>query len=483
MTSEPDQHEVARRRIRALPLGLLTVWFGQLVSSAGSAITAFVLGVWVFEQTGSTTQFAMLMLSAVVPGILISPFAGIWADRYNRRVLMVVADLTGGVGTASLLTLVLTDHLATWQIYPLTMLTAAAAAVHGIAFSSTLPALVAAANLSKANGLTQTTQAVQIAAPVLAAAMLAAFGLRGVLILDLATMFFGVFMLVSARLPPGSTSPANNGTKITVRSDLTHGWAYLRADRPLRDLVLVFTAFNAVFAVAGVLVQPLILSFTGTETLGVLMLLGGAGIFVGGLVMATWGGPVPRIPGMAKFLVLGGLALAAHALAPSALLIGIVAPLFLCVIPILGGSAMTLIQQRTKPESMGRVIATVRILAQAAMPVGYLIAGPVADRIFEPAMQPGHWLGDTLGKVIGTGEGRGIAAIYLVLGLLTLLLAARVATWRNLRLLEAEVDARLAQAAGPAAAGETAAPEVAATLDPDAPAASDAALDVETRGA
>lgn len=457
--SAQDPRDVADARTRKrLPGGLLTVWLGQLVSAAGSSITTFVFGVWVLQQTGSTTDFAMLMLAGAVPGILTAPFAGIWADRYDRRRIMITADLIGGVATATALVLVVTDVLQTWHLYPLTVVSATAAMVHTVAFQSALPSMVGRDQLGRANGLLQITQATQIAAPVVAATLLVLFGLRGVLILDLITMTIGVTLLLVARLRPEATAPAKQGRELTIGGDLTYGWRYVMADRPLRGLVWIFTGFNFLFAMAGVLVQPLILSFSGPQTLGILMLVGGSGIFVGGLVMASWGGPVPRVRGIAIFLVIAGVALAGHSLAPSPWLIGVVAPMLLFTLPILGGSAITLVQQRTDAESMGRVMATVRMLAQAAMPLSYLCAGPLVDRVFDPAMESDGWLGSTLGQVIGTGEGRGIAAIYLILGVLTWGLAVIVMARRSLHTLETpteSADADDADAADAADATDT----------------------------
>lgn len=436
--TDVDRADATTRK--RLPGGLLAVWFGQLVSAAGSAITTFVFGVWILQETGSTTDFAMLMLAGAVPGILTAPFAGIWADRYNRRRIMITADLVGGVATATGLVLVVTDVLQTWHLYPLTVVSATAAMVHTVAFQSALPSMVGREQLGRANGLLQITQATQIAAPVVAATLLVMFGLRGVLILDLITMTIGVSLLLLARLPDEAMAPAKQGRELTLAGDLTYGWRYVMADRPLRGLVWIFTGFNFLFAMAGVLIQPLILSFSSTQTLGVLMLVGGSGIFVGGLVMASWGGPVPRVRGIAIFLLVAGVALAGHSLAPSPWLIGVAAPLLLFCLPILGGSAITLVQQRTDAESMGRVMATVRMLGQAAMPVSYLAAGPLADRVAEPAMRSDGWLGGSLGQVIGTGEGRGLAAIFLVLGVLTWVLALVVFLRRSLTALEAPVE-------------------------------------------
>ena len=443
VAAAPDQreHPTSTR-------GLALVWFGQLVSLVGSSLTGFVLGVWVFQQTGSATKFALIMFAGVLPAVLLSPVTGVLADRVDRRRLMLLADLGGGAVTAVLALLLYADALEVWHVYVTTGLGAIFVTVHAVAFNTLLPALVPARHLGRANGLMQILQAAQIAAPVLAASLLAIVGLRGIVLIDLGTMIVGVALLLLARLPSALTAPPVTGREITLRADLAHGWRYLSSHRPLRRLVLVFAAFNFLFATAGVLIQPLILSFTSVEVLGVLMLLGGSGVFAGSLLMAAWGGPVPRVRGIAIFLALGGLALAAHAARPSALLIAMAAPAFLLTLPILNGSAMTIVQTVTDPASLGRVIATVRMCALGAAPVAYLLAGPLSDRLAEPAFAPGGELSTSLGRVIGTGPGRGSAAIFLGLGVGMILLALLVRSSRELATLDAAPDARATTAEG-----------------------------------
>lgn len=419
--------------------GFGLLWASQLVSLVGSSLTGFVLGVWVYQRTGSATQFAIISLAAVLPSIVVAPFAGVLADRRDRRMIMVVADLGAGAATAAIATLIWTGNLQVWHIYVSTAVAAIFTVAHSTAFYATMPRVVPPEHLGRANGLMQMVQAAQIAAPVLAAVLLAAIGLRGVVLVDLATMLVGVTLLLTARLPRGATAPAEAGARVTLGEDLTHGWRYLRERPGLLQLALVFGAFNCCFAFAGVLVQPLILSFATVEVLGVLMLVGGAGLFVGSLVMATWGGPKRRVRGIIWFLALGGVAVVAHAARPSPWLIAVVAPLFLFTLPVLNGTTMTLVQRKVAPESLGRVIATVRMIGSAATPLAFALAGPLTDRLAEPAMEPGGALAGSFGRLIGTGDGRGIALVYLGIGLGLLVLAGVAATRPRLRGLEHEL--------------------------------------------
>lgn len=409
------------------------IWFGQLVSLVGSSLTGFVLGVWVYQRTGSVTQFALIFLAATLPAVLFAPVAGALADRRDRRRLMVAADTVAAAGTAALAALVAADALAVWHIYLATAVSAAASTVHQVAYQAMTPALVGKRHLGRFNGLMQISRAVQIAAPLIAGVLVVTIGIGGVMAIDLGTFVVAASTLLLVRLPAEVTRPARSGPAEAVLRGATAGWRYLRQRRGLLQLMMVFGGYNFLFGLAGVLVQPLILSFTTADTLGVLMFAGGAGLFAGSLVMGAWGGPTRRVTAVCGGLAGGGVALVLHAASPSAWLIGVVAPLFLFTLPIVNSSTMTLIQTKTEPALLGRVLATARVIGDASVPLAYVLAGPVADGVFEPLLRPGGALADSVGRVVGTGDGRGIAVLFAVTGLAMVLLAALAWTRPALR--------------------------------------------------
>ncbi|GAB3511014.1 MFS transporter [Amycolatopsis cihanbeyliensis] len=414
------------------------IWAGQLVSVIGSALSAFVLGVWVYLGTGSVTQFVLIQFCAVLPGILVAPYAGAVADRHDRRRVMLTADTGAGVVTALLLVAVSTGALATWHIYVATAMTATLNSFHIVAYTALVPALVPKRHLGRVNGLMQLTQGVQIAAPLVAGALLALVGLRGVLLIDLLSMAFAVTTLLLTRPPAEATTPAGRGRE---NSGAGAGLRWLATAPALLTLCVVFGVWNFLFAIAGGLVQPLILSFADPATLGVLMAAGGSGMFVGGLVMGAWGGPKRRVLGIYAGLGLGGVFLVLHSLAPSPWLIAVAAPAFLFTLPLMNTSCITLIQTKVDSEVLGRVLAVVRVLSTAAMPVAYLLIGPITDGIAEPLMAEGGALAGTVGAVIGTGDGRGIALVFLVVGALMLALTAYAWSRPRLRAVDDLPDA------------------------------------------
>lgn len=415
------------------------IWGGQLVSVLGSSLTGFVLAVWVYQATGSVTQLALVTAANTVPGVLLAPLAGVVADRWDRRRVMIIADCAAVLPTAVVAALYWADQLEVWQLYLTTAFTASANVFHSSTYFTLVPKLVPKRHLGRINGLFQVNFAMAAAAPVLGGILLSTIDVDGVLLIDIGTFLVAVTALVAVRLPAKLTKPDGEPVKRTVLADLKHAMRYLR-DRPGLLWLIAFSAvFDMLFAFAEVLIRPLILTFGSPSTLGLLMFIGGAGLFAGTLVMTAWGGPRRKVSGSLLFTGFGGVALALHSLAPSTLLIAIVAPLFLFTLPIVNGCIMTVFQTKVDSASLGKVTGLARTAWQAATPIGALIAGPLADLVLEPAMRPGGSLAGSVGTVLGTGPGRGIALLYALVGLLLVVLAIVGARLRKLSHLEDEL--------------------------------------------
>ncbi|WP_188189737.1 MFS transporter [Nonomuraea sp. SYSU D8015] len=412
------------------------IWTASLLSSVGSSLTTFVLGVWVYQSTRSPTEFALVVLSGMLPGILIGPFAGVIVDRFDRRRVMIVTDCLAALSTAAVAALIWTQALAVWHVALAGAVSGACGAFHLTAYQAMTPLLIPERHLGRANGLMHLSTGIQIAAPVLGATLLATVGMAGVVVLDLATFGAAMLALLLIRLPAAVLRPNAAAERTAVLEDLGSGMRHLRARAGLGALVAALTGFNFTFAVAGVLVQPLILSFADPGVLGVLMFAGGAGMFAGSLVMGAWGGPRRKITGMTAFMALGGVFLVLHSLSPSPLLVGVAAAGFLFTLPVVNGCAHAVLQSRIAPAVLGRAMGTVHTLGSAAVPVGYLLAAPVAEHLLNPALSPGGALAGSVGLIVGVGEGRGIAFVLLLDGLLLLAMAAALAALPALRRLD-----------------------------------------------
>lgn len=412
------------------------IWLGNTISTVGSGLTGFVLGFWVYRQTGSATQFALIAACTTLPGILLLPFAGAVVDRSDRRKVMIAADLGAALCTATLGVLYATGTLQVWHIWLITALSSACMAFLMPANAAVTPLLVPREQLGRANGLVQTGSALGIIAPVIAGFLVGLVGVVGVLALDLVTFLVAVGLFLSVRIPRPAASAAGAKARGSIFRQAAFGFGYLRQHRALFWLMMLFGLTNFFVATASVLVMPLILSFTTVAVAGVLYGCGGAGMVAGGLAMSAWGGPKRRIIGVLGFMALGGIALILHSLSPSPLLIAFAAPLFLSTVPVVSGSSTAILQARVPGDVLGRVFATASMLARLAAPLAYFLAGPLADRVFEPAMAPGGALSGSFGRLIGTGDGRGIALMFMLCGIACI--TAVGAAWLSPRLRHVE---------------------------------------------
>ena len=415
------------------------LWFSQLVSIVGSGLTSFALGVWVYQQTRSATQFALITLFLILPGVLLSPLAGALADRWSRKRLIILGDVGSALSTLAIALLVYSHRLEVWHIYLATAFSSVCGAFQWPAFAASIPMLVPKEKLGRANGMVQVAEAAGlVVSPLLAGVLVVTMGLWGVILIDFATFLFAVATVLLLPIPnPAPTEHA--AAQTSLRRDIAESWSYLRTRSGLLTLFALFASFNFIVGMAGILVQPLILSFASAAVLGTLVSIGGSGLLLGGLVMGVWGGPKHRVLGILLFMLIGGVLLCLHGIAPSSILIGLVAPTFLFTWPIINGSSYSIIQTKVSPEMQGRVFALSHMITQSSRPVAALIAGPLADRVFEPLLAPGGALAGSIGRTIGTGPGRGIALLFIVLGVLEILTSMWGYLHPHLRHLESEL--------------------------------------------
>jgi len=402
----------------------LVVWAGQLVSITGTTLTGFGLQVWVYLETGSVTRLALVSLAFALPSVLLSPIAGALVDRWDRRVTMLAADLLAGASTLVIAALYFGGHLEIWHLYLLAGVGALGNAFQAPAWMAAIPLLVPKRHLGRANGLVQANEAVAlVAAPAIAGAMLATVGLGAVLLTDVATFLVAVVTLAAVRFPP--TPKGEHAATGSLRADIAAGWRYLRARGGLLWLLVIYAGVNFVLAFVDVLLIPLIVTFSSEAAAGGVLSAAGVGMLAGSLLMSAWGGPQRgRIAWIMGGIAVGGLCVIVAGLRPSLVLIAAGAVLLMLGTPVVNTTSQVIWQLKVAPEMQGRVFALRRMVAQAAFPLGIALSGPLADGVFEPLLTPPGGLAGSVGRVIGTGPGRGIAFMFILAGVGTIVMAA-----------------------------------------------------------
>ena len=416
------------------------LWAGQALSLLGSGLTGFALGVWVFQRTGSATQFAMIALAATLPAVLVSPIAGVMVDRWDRRAVLIVSDSVAALGTAVIALLYWNEALELWHILVASALGASMGAFQGPAYQASVTMLVPKEQYGRASGMAQMARAAaSVMAPFLAGLLIVTIGVTGILIIDLGSFLVAVLSLLLIRIPRPKESEEGRAARGGIWRESWRGWSYIRMREGLFAMLLLFAALNFILSAVNALTAPMLLSFTTPDKLGGILSLGGVGMLVGSIAMSIWGGPKRKIHGVLGFLVVLGLGVALVGLRPSGMLVAAGFFLAMACAPVVNGSAQAIWQRKVPADLQGRVFATRGMVSMAAMPLAYLLSGPAADLLFNPLLMEGGGLADGVGRIVGTGAGRGIGLMFVLAGLGAALASALAYLNPSIRRVEEEL--------------------------------------------
>jgi len=439
------------RRFIALAAGLL-------MSVLGSAFTGLAMGVWVFQHTGSATQYGITLLISMLPGAIAAPVVGALVDRWNRRVILMVSEAVSAVTVLGLALLFQSAALRPWHIFVVVGILSLMRSAQMTALSSAVVLLAPREQVGRANGLVMLAQSVGNTVGFAAGGvLLLAIRLDGVLFVDFATFLVNIAILLFIRIPAPPRSEAGSAAGGGLLAEIQIGWRVVRTRRVLLTLLLFSAALNVSLGYADAMLTPLVLSFASAAALGVVVAAMGVGAVLGSTSLAIWGGPRRRITGLAGFALPLGLFLCLGALRPNVALIVVAVLGFTFCFTIINGTNRSILQLEVEPDLQGRVFGTYNMAGGAVLALSYLLAGPLADRYFEPLLRVDGPLANSVGSVIGTGPGRGMALLVMVIGLVMLLTAAAAYLQPSLRDLPDKPTGKRPE--GPAAATEPRSPE------------------------
>ncbi len=397
-----------------------TIWFGQLVSLLGSQLTGFALGVWVYDQSHSVTMLALAQVAMQVPYVVLSPLAGVFADRWNRRTAMIVSDFGAGLSVLAVAVLFMTHHLQVWMVIPINLWMASFQTLMWPSFSAATTLLVPKEQYGRASGFTQLGEALPaIAGPAIAGVLYVTIRIGNMALLDFASyVFAALLMLLFVRIPSPERTLQEAKGKNSLWKEMRFGWDYIMIRKGLLALLVFFMISNFLSNVIGPLLVPLILDNWDASTLGFLSTLMGVGMLAGTLVMSAWGGGKRKIFTLLGSFLLDSLFLMAVCLRVSIPLLAVCGFGAMFCGPITNACSQAIWQAKVAPELQGRVFAIRRSIAGSASIIAPLLAAPLADYVFKPAMAPGGVLAPVLGPIIGVGAGRGVGVLISVVGLM-----------------------------------------------------------------
>lgn len=408
----------------------IIIWLGQFTSRIGTAMTRFALLIWAYQQTGSATSVAMLGFAAFLPMILISPFAGVWIDRFDRRKILILSDLGAGLMTVAMLALAATGQLQLWHLYLAEGLAGMFEAFQFPAYTAVMSTLLPQEQYGRANGLRSLADfGSQVLAPALGGLCLAWIGLSGVMTIDVITFLAAIGTLLIVRIPP-VVDADTAAPQADMRQEMRVGFRVIWQHKGLLGLVSITTMIHFFAALTWLSIMPaMILARSGNDELALASVQSAMGIggVIGGIVMSIWGGPRRKIHGfllgIAVSFLVGDIPLAIGRSLPVWVVAAGLGSFF---IPILSSSGDTIWQSKIPQAMQGRVFSVRTMLNNVFLPAGYLLGGVLADRVMEPAMAANGRLAPVFGWLVGTGPGAGMALMYIgsaVLAIMVCLLA------------------------------------------------------------
>lgn len=392
------------------------LWSGQFISGLGSEMTIFALTLWAWDRTGQATPLSLILFFTQLPKVGMAVFAGVLVDACDRKRLMLISDLIAGIGTVVLLLLLFSQQLQLWQIYLVSAANGLSGYLQSLAYSTTLSAIVPKVHYARAAAMDALKRAsAYVFAPAIAGILYPFLGLAGILAIDLGTFAIALVTLALVFIPQSQPSAAINVRQL--RKQLTFGFQYIFARPGLLAILLFLLSTNLFASASFALVPALVLARSGNDALALASVRSafGFGGLLGSAALSLFSAPKPRIHGVLLGVILPQIGLVGLALGRQQLIWTIAAFAAAFFIPMLGSSNQAIWLAKVETSVQGRVFAARFLIAQLSSPVGYAMAGPLADRVFEPAMDTGGILAPVLGSWLGVGSGAGIALQLLLL--------------------------------------------------------------------
>ncbi len=397
----------------------LLLWSGEFVSAIGGGLSSFGLSVYVFQQTGSAASTALVTLLAFLPALILGVPAGVLADRFDRRLMMMLGDGCSAIGLIYILICMMRGEAALWQICVGVTISSMFSALLDPAYKATVTDLLTKEEYTKASGLVALAGSSRyLIAPALAGALLAVADIRLLLIIDISTFFFTVTVtgIVRKGLQSNRTAEPHS-----FFADVKDGWNIIRKQSGI--ITLIIMTFFMTFALGSVqiLSEPMILSFESSTTLGIAETVCATGMLVSSLIVGIFGIKKHFVRILCLSLFLAGACMILFGWKESILMICVFGFLFFAMLPFANGSFDYLLRTNIPPALQGRAWGLIGLLTQIGYVAAYGISGLMADGAAD---------------VLNISVGRGAAIVIIASGALMMLATTVLYFMKNVRKLE-----------------------------------------------
>jgi DHA3 family macrolide efflux protein-like MFS transporter len=351
----------------------------QNLSMFGSMLVQYAIIWYVTLSTRSGAALTLSTLAAFLPQIIISLFAGVWADRYPRKLLIIGADVLTAASTLALGVAFILGYRELWLIFLVAGIRSVGGGIQSPAVNALLPQIVPAERLIKVNSINSTLQPlIMLTTPILSGALLSFSRLEAIYFIDVITAILAVSLLLALKVPPyPRTSSHNTG----YLDDLKAGLAYIGQKREIKTLFLFFTFVFFLVAPVAFLTPLLVTRSFGSEVwkLTANEITFFLGSIIGGVLMTAWGGFKNRFRTLGLACMVWSVLLVG--LGVSNVFVVYLSMMFLVGVPMpfFSASTTTLLQEIVRPDMQGRVFGVQQLISSSVFPLGMLVFGPIAD--------------------------------------------------------------------------------------------------------
>lgn len=397
----------------------LLLWSGELVSAIGGGLTSFGLGVYVFQKTGSAGSMALVTLLAFLPTLLLSVPAGVIADRYDRRLLMMIGDGLSALGLVYILVCILKGEAALYQICIGVFVSSVFSSLLEPSYKATVTDLLTKEEYSKASGMVSVAGGARyLISPFIAGFLLTVSDIKLLLLIDICTFFITATCTAIVRAGIKSRMAEN---KMTFLESFKEGWDAITRKRGVVILIIVSSFMTCFMGTIQVLSGPMILDFTNSSVLGVAQTICACGMLVSSVIIGIRGlkNNFTRI--LSTSLILAGLAMIGFCLKENIYLICCFGFLFFFMLPFANNCLDYLVRTNIDADKQGRAWGLIGFLSQIGYVVAYGSVGLLADKV---------------ALIRGIGIGRGAADVIMVSGLLLTIGAMALYQFKDVRDLE-----------------------------------------------
>ena len=397
----------------------LLLWAGELISSIGGGLTSFGLGLYIFQKTGSAADMALLTLLGFLPALILKVPAGVLADRYDRRLLMMIGDGLSGLGVLFILICMLQGEAALWQIYLGTTISSVFSALLEPSYTATVTDLLTREQYSKANGLVSMAGSARyLFSPVIAGFLLAVSDIKLILIIDICTFFLTVVAAAVVRHGIKTSKPTKSEPFF---KSMKEGWHAVSGKKGLMVLIVVSSLICLFMGVFQVLGEPFVLSFADAKTLGIVETAAASGMLVTSIILGIRGIKKNFARVLSIGLAVSGVGMALFAVTENIYIVCIFGFVFFAALPFANNCLDYLVRINIPAELQGRAWGFLGFISQLGYVAAYGLSGITADLI---------------GNATGLGVGKGSAITVIISGICLVIVALAMLGIKRIKDLE-----------------------------------------------